>query len=196
MAELGESGNPWDLIPGNPDGITQNVVAIRGRGKSMAAAGDGLAKIDSYAWRGQAGDEFGEKFSYEPARWRSGGDSFEKAAAALERYADTLRWAQGQAADAIHRWDTGQRVTEKAKTDRLEMISHINQQNDYNIRHSPEGNPDRIPIPSFEDPGESHRQAAREILQRARQQVADVEDGSSKAIWAEGDFAPETGLWD
>jgi hypothetical protein len=195
VAELGESGTPSDLIPGDPDAIAENVVAIRGRGHSMVAAGNGLASIDSHSWRGQAGNEFREKFSYEPARWRNAGDSFEKAAVALENYSGTLRWAQGQATEAIHHWDAGEAATRKAKSERLEMISHINQENDYNLQRGPIGSTTQIPIPPFADPGESLRQAAREILQRARQQVAEVEDRASKAIWAEGDTAPETSLW-
>lgn len=85
MAELGQTTDTRQLIPGEPDAIDQNVIAIRSRGETMGSAGDSLKKIDTDAWIGEAGDAFRDKFSYEPVRWYKGSDAFEAAAAALNR---------------------------------------------------------------------------------------------------------------
>jgi hypothetical protein len=38
MAELGQTGDPKQLVPGDPGAIDENVVAIRGRGQAMENA--------------------------------------------------------------------------------------------------------------------------------------------------------------
>jgi hypothetical protein len=129
----------------------------------------------------------------EPSRWRNGGDSFDKAAAALGGYAGTLRWAQGQAAEAIRQWDAAQAATAQAKADHLAAVDHVNQQNKYNAVY---GDRTQLPAPQFSDTGEVGRQAAREIVNRARQQLTEAADRASQTIWAEGDGAPETGFWE
>lgn len=128
MAELGESGNPRDLIPGDPDAVERNVTAIRGRGKSMEIAGDDLKKIDSGAWEGAAGDAFRDKFTYEPARWHRAADAFEATAV--------------------------------------------------------------VQVAPFSDPGEAKRQAAREKLKRARQQLIEAGDRAAGTVRDRGDEAP------
>lgn len=192
MAELGESGNPTDLVPGNPGAIDENVVAIRGRGRAMLAAADGLAKIDAYAWTGPAAERFHDKFSYEPARWRQAGDAFEAAASALAGYAETLRWAQGQAAEAIRLWDAAEQATRVARTEHERNTQATEQANQQNAAN---GHPP-MPMPVFFDPGEAQRQAAREVLNRARQQLTEAGDRTAAALRSGGDSAPEQSFWD
>ena len=64
------------------------MIAIRGRGESMILAGEGLRRIDTGAWSGQAGDAFRDKFSYEPPKWLTAGDSFDAASIALAGFGD------------------------------------------------------------------------------------------------------------
>ncbi|MET3424134.1 hypothetical protein BJ973_003346 [Actinoplanes tereljensis] len=92
-------------MPGDPDAIVQNAVALRDRAGDAGAAGDGLRKIDSGSWTGAAAERFHEKFSYEPGRWFTAADAMQAGAGALDDYAATLRWAQQQAAEAIRMWD-------------------------------------------------------------------------------------------
>lgn len=115
MAELGQTRDPRLLTPGDPGAIDENVVAIRGRGEAMENAGNGLKRIDGGAWIGAAGNAFREAFSYEPGRWFAAGDAFEATATALSDYAGTLRWAQGQAADAAWLWDQGEYATQRPR---------------------------------------------------------------------------------
>jgi hypothetical protein len=75
MSELGATSDPRALIPGAPEAIEENVIAIRGRGQSMIRAGEGLQRIDTGAWGGEAADAFRDKFSYEPPKWLTAGDS-------------------------------------------------------------------------------------------------------------------------
>jgi hypothetical protein len=145
MAELGETGNPTDLVPGNPRAIDENVIAIRGRGRTMLMAADGLVKIDTFAWTGSAAERFREKFSYEPGRWRRAGDAFEAAAAALDGYGGTLRWAQGQAAEAIRLWDAGEQATRSAQSEHERNVQAAEQANEQNAAN---GYPP-VPMPVF-----------------------------------------------
>lgn len=193
MAELGESGNPRDLVPGDPDAVERNVTAIRGRGRSMEVAGDDLKKIDSGAWRGAAGDAFRDKFTYEPARWHKAADAFDDTSKALDQYASTLRWAQREAREAIHLWDQGQDETQAAKTEHDQAVAQADARNRANAAA---GDPTVVQVAPFSDPGEATRQAARDTLSRARQQLTEAGDRAAGTIRARGDGAPETSLWD
>jgi hypothetical protein len=60
-----------------------------------------LKKIDTGAWQGPASDKFHEDHQTEVPRWLEASDSLDNAAQMLTAYANTLSWAQGQAAEAI-----------------------------------------------------------------------------------------------
>ncbi|PRX49004.1 hypothetical protein B0I33_10336 [Prauserella shujinwangii] len=193
MAELGETTDPRQLVPGDPAAIEENVVAIRGRGRSMDQAGDELRKIDSGAWKGDAGDAFRDKFSYEPARWHKAGDAFTATAAALESYVATLRWAQGEAVEAIRLWQEGEAATQQAMAQHETAVARVAEQN---RALAASGDPKQVPEPPFTDPGEAKRQAAREQLGRARQQLSEAGEQASATIRARGDEAPQQSFWD
>ncbi|MDQ3154012.1 MAG: hypothetical protein M3R63_20615 [Actinomycetota bacterium] len=193
MAELGQTTDARLLIPGEPDVIDDNVIAIRGRGETMGLAGDSLKKINTDAWSGEAGDAFRDRFSYEPARWHHGSDAFEATTAALEGYVDTLRWAQGQATEAIRLWTAGEAATQQAISAHNAAVDMANRQNQVNAAA---GDPAVVRVPPFSDPGEAGRQAARDVLGRARQQLTEAGDRASEIIRAEGDKAPEQSTWD
>ncbi|MCE7007356.1 hypothetical protein LWC34_31745 [Kibdelosporangium philippinense] len=187
MAELGQTGDPRQLVPGDPSAIEENVVAIRGRGQAMDNAGHGLKKIDNGAWQGAAGDAFRDQFSYEPGRWFQATDAFTATATALSSYAETLRWAQGQAGDAIRLWDEGERATQQAKQAHEQAAAEAD-------ARTKAGTP--TTVAPFSDPGEAKRQAARETLNRARQQLTEAGDRAAAVIKGEGDKAPEESGWD
>src|SRR5699024_7801148 len=117
MPELGATDDPVALVPGNPGAIEENVRVLRGRAESAIDAGEGLRAIDTGSWTGPAARAFHDKFSYEPAKWLKAGDALDAAAVALDGYADTLRWAQRQAAEAIRLWDQGEAATRKARAE-------------------------------------------------------------------------------
>jgi exonuclease VII small subunit len=108
MAELGQTNDPKALIPGEPGTVNNTALELRDYGDLLALAGQGLQRIDTSAgWTGSAADAFRNVFHGQPGKWIQAGDTFHEAAAALHSYADTLEWAQAQAAEAINLWAAG-----------------------------------------------------------------------------------------
>ena len=100
-------------------------------------------------------------------------DLLKKAGAALTTYAGALRTAQDKAADAIAKWQEGERATEAAVTKHNAAVDAYNAYLDR-----------RVPVPSvggpvspsaaparpgpFVDPGDALREEAQQILDDAR----------------------------
>ena len=162
MAELGETQDPRQLVPGKPEAIDENVRVLRARGDRANQAGEGLLAIDTGAWQGPAAREFQDKFSYEPGKWFGAADALSGAADVLAQYADTLRWAQSQAVEAIDLWNRGQAATQQARAEHDTAVAQATANNQA--------------APPFTDPGESSRQAARDVLNRARSQLNEAGD--------------------
>ncbi|MBP0451290.1 hypothetical protein J5Y04_17320 [Kitasatospora sp. RG8] len=178
--ELGETSDPKELVPGNPEALASTSAWLKSYGDTLHSTGLGLKKIDTTeGWSGEAGDAFREAFDGEPAKWVEAGDCFHDAATALTSYQTTLTWAQGQAQDAIRQWNEGQAATNKAKTE--------HQDAEKNAGHE---------LP-FTDPGEGTRTAARQTLSTARGQVKSAGDTAADKIGKARDKAPEEpGFWD
>lgn len=191
-AELGSTRDPQALIPGNPEAIEDNARVLRTLGQAATDAGDGLRGVDTGAWGGPAANAFHDTFSYEPPKWHTVGDALTDAATALTGYADTLRWAQGQAAEAIRLWEAGQRATQQAQAQHNAAVEHANQQNQANAAA---GNPNTVQVAPFTDPGEQQRQAARDLLQRARQQLTEAGDRTTEVLRGHTHNAPEGRDW-
>jgi hypothetical protein len=180
MTELGETQDPRALVPGDPSAIRENVQALRVRAGHAEKAGDGLVAIDTGAWEGPAAEAFRDKFSYEPNKWYAAADSLETGADALTSYADTLEWAQGQAADAVRRWAEAQAQSQAARQDYDKSVAQI---------------PAGQSIPPFVDIGSAGRQGAQAILSAARKQVAEAGDTAAGFLNREADAAPEKSSW-
>src|SRR4051794_36829966 len=97
MAELGETDDPKALVPGEAKEIRASTVHLTVYGDTMIRIGEGFKKLDTGGWSGPAADAYHERTHAEPARWLTAGDAFHAAAAAINGYASTLDWAQGQA---------------------------------------------------------------------------------------------------
>ncbi|MCI2422695.1 EndoU domain-containing protein [Saccharopolyspora sp. K220] len=181
MAELGESGDPKALIPGNTDSIRTTVWSMTIYGDLLHEAGAGLQRIDTEeGWSGEAADQFRDAFDGEPARWLEAGDCFHAASKALETYISTMTWAQGQATEAIRLWDEGQAATR-----------HAAAEHDKAVQHAPPG----TAVVPFADPGEATRQTARDMLDRARAQLATAGEVAADAVGKARDRAPEEPTW-
>jgi uncharacterized protein YukE len=166
MTELGETSDPRALVPGLPAAIRDNARILRGRAGHAEKAGDGLVGIDTGAWTGAAADAFRDRFSYEPGKWYAAADSLSTAADALTAYADTLEWAQGRADEAIRLWGAAEATSQRARN-----------------------------AATLPDPGDAGRQAARETLRIARDQVARAGDAATRFLAREADAAPEESSW-
>ncbi|MFD9889741.1 putative T7SS-secreted protein [Amycolatopsis sp. NPDC059027] len=181
MAELGETRDPRALVPGNPEAIEENIRVLRGRGDEAEHAAGGLRAIDTGSWEGPAARAFHDKFSYEPNKWYDASDALHRAAELLDDYASTLRWAQTQAGEAIALWDKGQAATQQAKAAYDKAAAEAAAHNQ--------------PPPTFTDTGEPSRQAARDILNRARVQLTGAGDSIAGMLNAEADGAPQQSSW-
>jgi hypothetical protein len=204
MAELGQTTDPKALIPGDPPAVYENARVLAERANSALAAGDALKRIDTGAWRGPASDKFHEDHQTEVPRWLEASDSLDNAAQMLTAYANTLSWAQGQASEAIAQWQQGDAATQQAKTAHDRAVSDAQAQTRSNAER---GDPTVVQAPPFADPGEVQRQAARDTLNRARQQLVGEGDRCAEALRGEATLAPQDsrkqadanffgGIWD
>ncbi|MGH3972567.1 MAG: WXG100 family type VII secretion target [Pseudonocardiaceae bacterium] len=187
MSELGQTNDPKVLVPGDAAAIFENVRVLRGRYDDVSAAGEALKRIDTGGWTGQAADSFHEQHDTDVPRWFSAADSLDNGASALEDYADCLVWAQGQAAGAIDLWRQGEAATLQAKEAHDRAVADAQAQTQANAAR---GDPTVVQPPPFVDAGEPKRQAARDMLNPARRQLADVADRTAEALLAEAELAP------
>ncbi|MDT9688605.1 ADP-ribosyltransferase [Streptomyces sp. P9(2023)] len=113
--QLGQTEEANELVHGNPAKILESAGHLKDFRAAFEKVGQGMRKVDSSRWKGVGGDSFREKFGVHPTKWLHAADACETAAAALEAYADTVRWAQGQAHDAIDLYRKGKQASEQAK---------------------------------------------------------------------------------
>jgi hypothetical protein len=168
--------------------------AMRSYGDSLHEAGTGLARIDTQdGWQGEAGDQFRSRFHGQPQKWLEAGDCFHNAANALDSYASTLQWAQGQADEAIKLWNEGEAATANAKADHDRAVRQAEQEAADKTAAGTPTTPANIP---FNDPGEAKREAARQKLNTARSQLKSAGDTAEQTVDTGRDKAPEKpGFW-
>ncbi|MCL2652478.1 MAG: polymorphic toxin type 28 domain-containing protein [Propionibacteriaceae bacterium] len=188
MAELGETSDPVELVPGNVSVIVSRMYDLGDYAQSLGDAGSGLTRIDtSECWQGEAAEAFREHYQGEPKRWVVAGDSFAKAAKALDDYSWTLKWAQDQAASAIDEWARGVARTEADKKAYEDAVQQAESE------AAKTGVP--VVIAAFVDGGEPIRQGARDVLTEARRQLADVANDTAATIQAACEAAPAKPTW-
>ncbi|HSK58864.1 MAG TPA: hypothetical protein VK935_07420, partial [Actinomycetospora sp.] len=141
VAELGETTDPAVLVPGDPAGVRAIQATMSRLGAALVGAGDGLRRIETGEWRGEAADAFRRAFAPVPPQWTGTGEAFLQAADALADHADVLEWARGEAALAVQ---------ERGAADTL------------SVQPRPVEGP---------DPGEPGRSRAAERLRAARAEV-------------------------
>jgi hypothetical protein len=186
-ADLGTTNDPKALVPGDADAVRRTAAAMTAYGDELQQAGDGLRRIDSTeGWSGEAAEQFRSAFHGEPGKWLEAGECFYYAGGSLDQYSDTLAWAQGQAAGAIQLWNEGQAATQQAQAEHAAAVEHAQQQ-------APPGAPP-ISLP-FADLGEAKRQAARDMLARARSQLAAAGEQAADVVGRARDKAPDKRNW-
>ena len=104
VAELGETTDPAALLPGDPAGVRAVQATMSRLGSALVGAGDGLRRIDTGEWQGEAADSFRRVFEPVPPQWIGTGEAFLQAADALAEYADVLEGARDDAATAVQEW--------------------------------------------------------------------------------------------
>jgi uncharacterized protein YukE len=161
--QLGQTDQPKELIHGSSSDIVSSAKHLRDFQGAFERVGQGMRKLDASHWKGEAANAFRDEFAMHPAKWIHAADACEKAAKALDSYADTVKWAQGQARDAIDKYNQGQDASDKARN---------------------------AADPPDKDPGDAHRNRAQEILNEARSQRNSAAESAERAVRAALAHAP------
>ncbi|MGW4484225.1 putative T7SS-secreted protein [Amycolatopsis sp. NPDC004368] len=167
-AELGETTDPKELVPGEPRFISGDLKDVVRNIQRMAAISDGLSGVDAKQWTGEASDRFRETFGREPKKWFDTIGVLGTGANALADYGDALTRSQSEAQRAIELYTQGQAATRAASA---QWIAQAHQ--------ALTG--DR-PIPGFVDPGQGATQEAERILRAARAALEEIGGDTAKKL--------------
>ncbi|MFE1754592.1 putative T7SS-secreted protein [Streptomyces anandii] len=181
--QLGDTDQADELVHGNESAIRASAKHLKDFHAAFDKVGQGMRKLDSSEWKGEAADAFREKFTTHPAKWLHAADACDKAARALDTYADTVKWAQGQAEEAIRLHKQGKEASAKAATAYNERVDA------YNAAIKENKDPGIRPGP-FKDPGTADVKRAHEILAEARRQRDDAGNTAAAAVRAALAHAP------
>ncbi|MFJ8030641.1 putative T7SS-secreted protein [Streptomyces sp. NPDC096032] len=161
--QLGQTEEADELVHGSPVKIRESAKHLRDFHGAFDKVGQGLKKVDSSGWKGEGGDAFREKFGVHPTRWAHAAEACKDAAGALESYADTVKWAQGQAKEAAALYKKGVQASKDA------VDSYNKKVDAYNAKIKADQDPGPRPGP-FHDPGKADIKAAVHKLAEARKQ--------------------------
>ncbi|WP_217135859.1 putative T7SS-secreted protein [Streptomyces sp. AC558_RSS880] len=193
--DLGQTEDKTKLVYGSAEKIRSTAEKLRAFQKAFDDAGEGLKGLDSSQLKGKAAEALRKAVSTQPPKWFTGADACEKAAAALESFASTVTWAQGQAQTAIEKWKDGVKASEDAADAHRKKIDTYNRAVDrYNAQPADQRDPSTLPpcpAPTFHDPGKKLMQEAQEILADARKQRNTAAETARSAVRAARDLAPE-----
>ncbi|MFD2421291.1 putative T7SS-secreted protein [Amycolatopsis pigmentata] len=169
-AELGESTDPRDLIPGDPGRIAADLRSLVGTIRGIEGVGSGLGRIDPAQWTGQASSSFRAAFGAEPPKWAKAVDQLGQGARSLADYGDVLTWAQGRAQQAIELYTQARAASRTAAAQYREQAGS--------------GDP---PMTPFSDPGQEGARNAKAILADARQKLEHAGGEVASALALEPD---------
>ncbi|MEW2554917.1 putative T7SS-secreted protein [Streptomyces zhihengii] len=193
--DLGQTEDKTKLIYGSADTIRSRAKQLRAFATSFDTAGEGLKGLKSSELKGEAAEALRKAVSTQPPKWFKGADACDKAASAMEAFAGTVTWAQGQAQTAIDKWKEGVKASEDAANAHRKKVDDYNKAVDrYNAQPADERNPSTLPpcpAPTFTDPGKKLMQDAQDILAEARKQRNTAAETARTAVRAARDMAPE-----
>ncbi|MDQ1204636.1 alpha/beta hydrolase [Microbacterium sp. SORGH_AS_0862] len=113
MAELGQTFDPRQLIPGSPESVEDLAATWQRRASLAEETGVSLRRFPApEGWTGNSADAFESRVQSVGSRWILLSDVYGAAVQALIGYASVLRWAQLQAETAIDAWEEGQAATD------------------------------------------------------------------------------------
>ncbi|WP_331449183.1 putative T7SS-secreted protein [Streptomyces prasinus] len=193
--DLGQSEDKTKLVHGSAEKIRSTAGKLRAFHTAFDDAGEGLKGLDSSQLKGEAAEALRTAVSTQPPKWFTGADACEKAAVALEAFAGTVSWAQGQAQTAIEKWKEGVKASEDAADAHRKKVDTYNRAVDrYNALPPDKRDPSTLPpcpAPTFEDPGRKLMSEAQEILAEARKQRNTAAETARTAVRAARGTAPE-----
>ncbi|MQY12446.1 hypothetical protein SRB5_25800 [Streptomyces sp. RB5] len=186
--QLGETEDKTKLVYGSPDKLRSTATNLRKLGQSFTGVGNGLKGLDSAHLKGAAANAFRDTVSIEPPKWFTAADAFVRASSALDQFAGTVTWAQGQAQLALDKFEEGMRASDSYE-------STVNSYNDavdrYNAQPAESRDPSSLPPkPGSANPGIALMNEAQEILGEARRQRNSAADTAAATIRTARDAAP------
>ncbi|PWK72153.1 RHS repeat-associated protein [Streptomyces sp. CG 926] len=183
--ELGQTEDPNKLVYGSVSKIRAQVSHLNDFTSSFTMVGNGLKGLEGDGLKGASADAFRDAIAKEPPRWFKAAEAFGKAADAMNRFADTVEWAQRRAKEALEDYNKAKKVSQDARTAYNKSIT------DYKaaVEDKKETLPPR-PSDDFTDPGEPLVKAAQDKLDEARTQRNDVAETARAAVRAARDAAP------
>ncbi|GAA2412935.1 hypothetical protein GCM10010420_47990 [Streptomyces glaucosporus] len=192
--QLGETEDPKKLIYGSADKLRSTASHLKDFAKAFDNVGRGIKGLDSSELKGEAADTFRAKAAKEPPRWFKAADACEKAAGALEDFASTVEWAQGQAKEAVAKYKAAVKASEDARTEHNKKVDAYNKAADaYNAKVKAGQDPGTPPVcpADFKDPGPAMADKAEEILSDARKRRNEAAEKARSAVRAARDAAPD-----
>ncbi|MEV5547723.1 putative T7SS-secreted protein [Streptomyces sp. NPDC052309] len=193
--DLGQTEDKTKLVYGSASKLRSTAERLRAFQKSFDDVGDGLKGLDSSELKGKAADTLRTVVGSQPPKWFKGADACGEAAAALEAFAGTVEWAQGQAQTAIDKWKEGVKASEEAADAHRKKIDDYNKAVErYNAQAPDKRDPSTLPpcpAPTFDDPGKKLMQEAQDLLAEARKQRNTAAETARSAVRAARDKAPE-----
>ena len=172
MAELGQTTNPRELIPGSPESIAADLRSLVANIDKVGRAGSELQSVDPGDWTGDAASTFRQEFGLEPPRWFETIAGFDRRGHALAEYAEYLNWGHGEAQRAIEMYLQAQAATRGA------TAQHNNA-----VQAAASGG--GAPPGSFQDPGAGLAQEAQLVLNNARVKVSEAGDRAARGETSE-----------
>ncbi|MFI1458900.1 putative T7SS-secreted protein [Streptomyces roseus] len=186
--ELGQTDDPKKLIYGSVSKIRAQVSHLDDFKAAFESVGNGLKTMTQpEGLRGKTADTFRETVAKEPPRWFKAADAFGKAAEAMNRFAETVEWAQGKAKEALEEYEHAQKVSTDARNAHNKKVTAY--------KDAVEAKQDPLPprpvdAKDFVDPGKALATAAQDKLDNARKQRNEVADTTAAAVRAARDAAP------
>ncbi|WP_405804011.1 DUF6531 domain-containing protein [Streptomyces sp. NBC_00210] len=186
--DLGQTEDKTKLIYGSADKLRETAQNLRDFQGAFTSVGKGLKGLDSAHLKGQGADAFRETVAIEPPKWFTAADACRKASGALEIFADTVGWAQGQAQLAIDKWKKGQEAEAKY---RAGVDAYNKAVDHYNGQPAESRDPSSLPPkPGTTNPGIALLREAQDILDEARRQRNEEAATARKAVQEARDAAP------
>jgi RHS repeat-associated protein len=197
--QLGQTSDPKELVHGDAGKIRAAAAKLRTFQTGLGEVADGLNRIDTGQWEGQAADAFRAKFAPEPPKWSAAATAMGKAAAALESYSSAVESAQSEAQRAIELWNQGQQATRQAVAAYNQQVSaYNNAAQAYDARLQAGQDPGARPSEpgKFTDPGAALRDQAQQVLSAARQARNAAAASATAAVRSGTSMAPaEPEFW-
>lgn len=114
-AELGHTDDPKKLVHGSPSKLRATASHLADFQAAFDKTGEGLKGLDEDGIKGAAAEGFRVLAQKQPPKWFKAADAFETAAGALNRFADTVEWAQGRAREALDEYTTAVKTSQAAR---------------------------------------------------------------------------------